>query len=134
MVYLKQNERTKDYKSNMTPKTRKILQNWLWADYQLYTYFKTKFEKTVEELQDGEYLQFQLEELNYLNQNIKEKCNAKVVDNESMKNTVNHMSNDMVKAYTVIENCTYFVISEPSFFNEIRKTYREGKPQPQPIW
>ena len=29
----------------------------------------------------------------------------------------------MVKACTVIENCTYYVISEPSFFNAIRKTY-----------
>jgi hypothetical protein len=54
-----------------------------------------------------------------------------------LKGKKGHMANDMVKAYTVIENCTYYVISEPSFFNAIRKSYllqASSKPTPQPIW
>ena len=117
----------------MTSKTKEILQEWLWADYQLYSYFKSKFEKTLGILEES-YLQNQLEELDFLNQDLKEKCHAKIVDNKSLKDKPNYMSNNMVKAYTVIENCTYFVISEPSFFNAIRKTYLKGKPKPQPIW
>ena len=105
----------------MTSKTREILQEWLWADYQLYIYFKEKFEKTIGAI-DTHYLQSELEQLQYLNDNLKEKCQAEVVDNESLKGKKGHMANDMVKAYTVIENCTYYVISEPSFFNAIRKS------------
>ena len=82
-------------------------------------------------------MQSELEQLQYLNDNLKEKCQAEVVDNESLKGKKGHMANDMVKAYTVIENCTYYVISEPSFFNAIRKSYllqASSKPTPQPIW
>ena len=68
----------------MTSKTREILQEWLWADYQLYTYFKEKFEKTIGAI-DTTYLQSELEQLQYLNDNLKEKCQAEVVDNESLK-------------------------------------------------
>ena len=120
----------------MTSKTREILREWLWADYQLYIYFKEKFEKTIGAI-DTTYLQSELEQLQYLNNNLKEKCQAEVVDNESLKGKKGHMANDMVKAYTVIENCTYYVISEPSFFNAIRKSYllqASSKPTPQPIW
>jgi len=136
VAYIRQNERTQKHKSKMTSKTREILREWLWADYQLYIYFKEKFEKTIGEI-DTTYLQSELEQLQYLNNNLKEKCQAEVVDNESLKGKKGHMANDMVKAYTVIENCTYYVISEPSFFNAIRKTYllqASSKPTPQPIW
>ena len=31
----------------MTEETRKILRRWLWADYMLYDYFKTKLERKI---------------------------------------------------------------------------------------
>ena len=96
----------------MTSKTRQILQEWLWADHQLYSYFSTKFQKTMEKM-DKTYLQSELEKLKFLNHQLQEKCQTQEVDNESLKDKPNHMSNNMVKAYTVIENCTYFVMSEP---------------------
>ena len=133
MTYIRQNERSQKFKSNMTIRTRSILQQWLWADYQLYYYFLTKFKMTLDEINPS-YLRNQLETLELLNKDLKEKCQAKVVDNESVKGKLNHMGNDMVIAYSVIENCTYYVISEPSFFNVIRKSYSEGEPRPQPIW
>ena len=68
----------------MTSKTREILQEWLWADYQLYIYFKEKFEKTIGAIGTN-YLQSELEQLQYLNNNLKERCQAEVVDNESLK-------------------------------------------------
>ena len=68
----------------MTSKTKEILREWLWADYQLYTYFKEKFEKTIRQI-DTTYLQSEMEQLQYLNNNLKEKCQAEVVDNESLK-------------------------------------------------
>ena len=71
----------------MTSKTKEILREWLWADYQLYTYFKEKFEKTIGVI-DTTYLQSEMEELQYLNNNLKEKCQAEVVDNESLKGTI----------------------------------------------
>jgi hypothetical protein len=82
-------------------------------------------------------LRSELEQLQYINNNLKEKCQAEVFDNESLKHKKGQMANDMVKAYTVIENCTYYVNSKASFFNTIRKTYllqASSKPKPQPIW
>ena len=112
MTYIRQNERSQKFKSNMTIRTRSILQQWLWADYQLYYYFLTKFKMTLDEINPS-YLQNQLETLELLNKDLKEKCQAKVVDNESVLGKLNHMGNDMVIAYSVVENCTYYVISEP---------------------
>ncbi len=46
---MKQNERKKAAKSNITEETRRIMRGWLWADYKLYDHFKTKFELRLAE-------------------------------------------------------------------------------------
>ena len=38
---------------------------------------------------------------------------------------------NMVKAYGINENCTYFAISEPAFFKQIKRQQHSGRPKKQ---
>ena len=122
ILYIKMNERTGKHISTMTQKTREILKHWLWADYQLYDIFKEKLEESLKNL-NQEYLKNQLSVLNYLNQDLLQKCHIKEVENSQIKTSdSNHMANDMVKAFNVTGNCSLYVTSEPAFVNLIRKS------------
>ena len=69
------------------------------------------------------------QELNVLrkkNEKLKVDCNAHIVDNLSVKGTDLHMALDIVQAYNLTENCRFYAIAEPAFYNLIKKEQKLG--------
>ena len=109
-----------------------ILQQWLWSDYQLYDYFNHKLIQEIRQIGEDK-VEEDLRNLHSANKALKAKCNAHFVDNESLKGTPMHMAHHMVKAYDINANCTFYAISEPAFYNLIKKQQKKGRPVKQKI-
>ena len=130
---MQQNERDSKFKNTtITAESRLILQQWLSGDYQLYNYFNHELNEQLQKL-GIQSVEENLQELRIKNEKLKNSCNAHFVDNESLKGTPLHMAHHMVKAYDIAENCTYYAMAEPAFYNLIKKQQKEGKPHPQDI-
>ena len=131
--FFQQNERDAQFKNTtITPESRLILQQWLSGDYQLYNYFNHQLGEKLKQL-GTQVVDENLKALRDSNRKLKESCNAHFVDNESLKGTPLHMAHHMVKAYDLAENCIYFAMAEPAFYNQIKKQQKAGKPTPQNI-
>ena len=133
IMYLKQNEREAKFKSNIvTPESRLILQQWMWSDYQLYNYFNHKLSDQINKIGQKKVRDY-LRSIRREKNKLRERCNVHFVDNDSLKGSPMHMIHNMVKAYGIHENCTYFAISEPNFYKEIKKQQQKGRPKKQKI-
>jgi len=133
VTYLMQNERDAKFKNTtISPESRLILQQWLSGDYLLYDYFNHQLGEKLKQL-GTQVVEENLKALRHSNQVLKESCNAHFVDNESLKGTPLHMAHHMVKAYDIAENCIYYAMAEPAFYNQIKKQQKAGKPTPQNI-
>ena len=98
----------------------------------LYDYFNHQLVEKLKQL-GTQVVEENLKALRHSNQVLKESCNAHFVDNESLKGTPLHMAHHMVKAYDIAENCIYYAMAEPAFYNQIKKQQKAGKPTPQNI-
>jgi len=119
MTSLKQNERVKAKKSNMTEETRRILREWMWADQLLYDHFKGKLSKQI-----GSHLQIQEKvlKLRELNDNLISDCVLKRGDNDVLSGEFK-MALKIVLGYVVDPKkpwCAPFARSEPNFSKQIR--------------
>ena len=110
------------FKEKLSPSSRKILKDWLWADYMLYDYFKKELENKKKEM-GAQNIKSAVVKLQDLNAKIKDECVLDVV-----KNT-NTLSSDFVpwskdvlgfKIDESKESCKYFGISENHFIEHLR--------------
>jgi len=121
ITFLNQNVRKSEAKSCMTTETRKILKNWLWADYLLYDHFLAKFQKAKENF-GVEKMSKSLKELEELNRGVKDNCvQAQAANNELSGDY--RMYGDTVLGYIIKssneEFCKYYAMGEPHFVSEI---------------
>eukprot|EP00092_Neocalanus_flemingeri_P093291 GFUD01118556.1.p1 GENE.GFUD01118556.1~~GFUD01118556.1.p1 ORF type:complete len:232 (+),score=53.28 GFUD01118556.1:25-696(+) len=127
MTSLKLNARKKSAIEELSPKSRKILKDWLWADYMLYEHFKEKLEqqKNVFGLKS---LKDDIVKLKNLNDKVKAECVLKVVKNTtSLSSDFVPWSKDVL-AFKINENkecCKYFGISENHFIEYLQKLQME---------
>ena len=120
LTYLRLNERIPAAKSKMTEKTRKLLKNWLWADYILYDHFKHKLSAKI---RNTPPMKPRLNELIAANEDIKAECVLQKGDNSVLSGKFK-MAVNIVMGYIVDESkpdCTLYAISEPHFSEIIHK-------------
>ena len=125
------NERLDEFKSTkMTPETRLILQDWQWADYQLYSYFSHKLSEKLADFGQAKLLS-SLDELQRQNGELQKGCAARVVDNSELEGSKLQQGHEMVKAMDILANCTNVILRETEFVKMIRIQQSSGKPVPQ---
>ena len=117
--YFKLNERTDESKSQMTERTQRLLKQWLWGDYKLYNYFKSKLLQKIEDF-GTELMIKQLRNLNLANEQLHSACHSVYTNNSDLKGTLFHMASNRVKGLSLDSNCALYAISEPNFFRVIR--------------
>ena len=120
LTYLKLNERIPSAKTKMTEDTRKLLKEWLWADYILYNHFKHKLQAKILKIPN---LKPKLNELIIANEEIKAECVLQKGDNSVLSGKFK-MALNIVMGYIVDESkpdCTLYAISEPHFSEMIHK-------------
>jgi len=127
MTSLKINARKKSAVEKLSPKSRKILKDWLWADYMLYDYFRKELvrKKTI----FGEdRISSRVLRLKELNQKVKSECVLEVVRNtKNLTSDYVPWSKDVL-AFKIDESkemCKYFGISENHFIDYLRKLQME---------
>lgn len=122
MTSLKLNARKKSAIEKLSASSRKILKDWLWADYMLYDFFKKELENKKNK-KGAQNIKESVVKLKDLNAKVKDECVLDVV-----KNT-NTLSSDFVpwskdvlgfKIDESKENCKYFGISENHFIEHLR--------------
>ena len=122
MTSLKLNARKKSAIEKLSPSARKILKDWLWADYMLYDYFKKELEHKKKEM-GAQNINNAVLKLQDLNAKLKDECVLDIV-----KNT-NTLSSDFVpwskdvlgfKIDESKESCKYYGISENHFIEHLR--------------
>jgi hypothetical protein len=80
LAYLRQNERVAKAKSDITDETRKIMRQWLWADYMLYDHFKAKMDERLRDYDIAQMLA-RLKRLNRANEWLRKECvKGRVID------------------------------------------------------
>jgi len=122
MTSLKLNARKKSAIEKLSDSSRKILKDWLWADYMLYDYFKKelnnkKIAMGVQNVQNG------VEELKGLNSKVKADCVLEVVKNtKSLSSDFVPWSKDVLafKIDESKERCKYYGISENHFIEHLQ--------------
>lgn len=128
--HLQMNERLDKFKSTtMSPETRLILQQWQWADYQLYSYFNHKLSKKLEDFGQAKLLS-SLQELQMQKDELQKGCAPHIVDNSELEGSILQQGHEMVKAININVNCTNFILRETEFVKMIRIQQSSEKPSP----
>lgn len=122
ITYVKQMERIGSLKSNLTAESRKILKEWLWADYMLYDYFVAKLKAKIKNFGTEKMAQ-RVASLNKANQQIMDKC---VVIKDEKTNLRGEASRGMdnVYGYQINESrkwCWPYLRRETEFAKMIRQ-------------
>ena len=123
MTSLKINERKKSRVMKLSRKSRKMLKEWLWADYMLYEYFKKELvrKKTLFGVDKIEKEVYKLKELN---RNLSSECVLNVVENTNDLKVEYVHSSQHVLLFKVNESnvmCKYYGITETHFINYLRE-------------
>eukprot|EP00092_Neocalanus_flemingeri_P013696 GFUD01014772.1.p1 GENE.GFUD01014772.1~~GFUD01014772.1.p1 ORF type:complete len:468 (+),score=86.57 GFUD01014772.1:70-1473(+) len=123
MTSLKLNARKKSAIEKLSPKSRKILKDWLWADYMLYDYFKKELEQK-KKVYGYQSLEEEVVKLQKLNDEVKADCVLEVVQNsKTLTSDFVPWSKDVL-AFKINEEkdyCKYFGISENHFIEHLRQ-------------
>ena len=126
ITFLNQNERKPITKRGMSAFVRRVLKEWLWADYMVYDHFVKKFKHQMNEyiLKFGNETFFnQVHELETANKQIYSECVVSHTDNEHGLKGQYKMALGNVLGYKVDENkkwCSLYAITEPSFTRLLR--------------
>ena len=126
VTFLNQNERKPIAKRGMSSFVRRVLQEWLWADYMVYDHFVKKFKSKVNEYimkYGNETFVNQVRELELANKQIYSECVVSHTDNEHGLKGQYKMSMGNVLGYQINEDkswCSYYAITEPSFTKLLR--------------
>ena len=127
MSYLKLNERVAKSKTKMSFETRKILKNWLWADFLLYDHFKTKLDSILNNLSRQEF-QSRLTSFHFENAQVFADCVIVKGDNKFLRGKFK-MALPIVLGYVTDENkpgCEDYAISEPNFAMMLHDKQNKG--------
>jgi len=127
MTSLKLNARKKSAKENLSQEARRILKDWLWADYMLYDFFKQELEMKKEKFGLTE-LSHKVDDLALLNAKLKEDCVIEVVKNtNALSSDFKPWSKDVLgfKINEHNEQCANYALAENHFIGHIRKTQTE---------
>jgi len=122
MTSLKLNARKKSAIEKLSETSRKILKDWLWADYKLYEYFKKELEHKKNKMGSHKVEETVLE-LKDLNAEVKDECVLEVVKNtKTLSSDFVPWSKDVLafKIDESNETCKYFGISENHFIEHLR--------------
>ena len=126
ITFLNQNERKPISKRGMSAYVRRVLREWLWADYMVYDHFLKKFKDQMSQyiLKVGNETFFnQVRELEVANKQIYSECVVSHTDNEHGLKGQYKMALGNVLGYKVDENkkwCSLYAITEPSFTRLLR--------------
>lgn len=122
MTSLKINARKKSAKEKLSPESREILKDWLWADYLLYDYFKDELQRKKKAF-GTDHIEKKVEELGQLNENLKKDCVLETVKNtNSLSSDFKPWSKDVIgfKIDEEKDYCKYFGLAEVRFIDHIR--------------
>ena len=119
IAYFKLNERTDESKSQMTERTQRLLKQWLWGDYKLYNYFKSKLLQKIQDF-GTELMIKQLRNLRLANEQLHSACHSVYTNNSDLKGTLFYMASNRVKGLALDSNCALYAISELNFFRVMR--------------
>ena len=126
VTFLNQNERKPIAKRGMSSFVRRVLQEWLWADYMVYDHFVKKFKSKVNEYimkYGNETFVNQVRELELANKQIYSECVVSHTDNEHGLKGQYKMALGNVLGYKINEDkrwCSLYAITEPSFTRLLR--------------
>ena len=119
---LKLNVHEKSTKSTLSTEARKALEQWLWADYQLYNHFKVKFDLKVKSFRT-DVMKSELEIMKEINDNVELKCNATQVPNKDLEPGFRLLGHGVMgyKVNENIEQCRYYGMRNIALLTEVRK-------------
>ena len=126
VTFLNQNERKPIAKRGMSSFVRRVLQEWLWADYMVYDHFVKKFKRKVSEYimkYGNKTFLDQVRELEMANKQIYSECVVSHTDNEHGLKGQYKMAVGNVLGYKINEDkrwCSLYAITEPSFTRLLR--------------
>ena len=126
ITFLNQNERKPISKRGMSAFVRRVLREWLWADYMVYDHFVKKFKNQMNKyiLKVGNETFFnEVRALETANKQIYSECVVSHTDNEHGLKGQYKMALGNVLGYKVDENkkwCSLYAITEPSFTRLLR--------------
>ena len=126
ITFLNQNERKPSTKIGMSDVVRRVLREWLWADYMVYDHFVKKFKNQMNEyilkVGNATFIN-QVRDLEAANKQIYSECVVSHTDNEHGLKGQYKMALGNVLGYKVDENkrwCSLYAITEPSFTRLLR--------------
>ena len=126
ITFLNQNERKPSTKRGMSDDVRRVLHEWLWADYMVYDHFVKKFKNQMNEyiLKVGnETFVNQVRDLETANKHIYSECVLSHTDNAHGLKGQYKMALGNVLGYKIDENkrwCSLYATTEPSFTRILR--------------
>ena len=127
MTNFKLNAKKEGTKSVISSQARKVLKEWLKADYMLYDHFNKKFQERLSEFGEKRMAQ-ELRIMKTANDHVAKKCSVTAIDNDQLTGSSQLWGKDMV-GFTVNEGsdafCKFYGISEMSFIDQIRDLMSE---------
>lgn len=124
VTYLSQNQRKTTEKNILTDATRKVLKEWLWADYMLYDHFKAIFDRKIQQLRfEDDTFDDTVAEIGAKNQDLRAKCVISHIDNDHGLTGPFKMALSSVLGYKMnpkYPDCQLFGVSEPYFTRTLR--------------
>ena len=120
---LKLNARKKSSIVTLSPRSRALLKEWLWADYILYNHFREKLERRI--IQFGvERMTREVGALKTLNKKVNEKCVMKEVTNtKTLDPKYKPWSEDVVgfRVNELVSDCKYYGMAEVHLIEHLRQ-------------
>jgi len=126
VVNLKLNARQEKKKTSLSDKARKALEEYLWADYELYDYFNKKFEQKLDNFGHLRLKQ-ELSLLEKENNKTKELCGLQMTKNENLVGEKKLWGNGVVgyQTETDLPICRYMSMAENAFLDYLREIQGE---------
>ena len=124
LTYLSQNQRKLEERNRMTPATKKILREWLWADYMLYNHFVDILNQRLEDYGDEITIQEKLLQLEDANNKMRSTCVKSHTDNQHGLKGPFKVALPSVLGYKVDLNntgCKFYATTEPYFTAFLRE-------------
>jgi len=127
VVNFKLNARKESRKTNLSPKARAALKEYLSADFLLYDHFKAQFEKQVDKF-GLQRLSHEVSILRHASDHMRSKCDLRKADNDAIVGN-NRLHGQGMVAYTADDSadpqCQLFSISEINFLDKLRDVQTE---------
>lgn len=123
---LRVNAQRSSTKSTLSPQARRVLKQWLAADYMLYDHFVANFEAALQAFGEHEMEQ-ELLILRHANGRVRERCGVVEADNAELSGESKLWGKNMV-GYRVESDddfCRFYAISEMAFLDHLRRMQGE---------